>query len=98
MFVLRNFIFAVAEVGNYILILYGWILFIRVIVSWVNPDPYNMFYQILLKLTEPVLYPIRRAFPMLSLGIDLSPLIAFAGIYFLRLFLIQTLRDIAAHL
>ncbi|MBF0124591.1 MAG: YggT family protein [Magnetococcales bacterium] len=55
--------------------LYSWILIIRVLLSWVNPDPRHPLVQLLLRMTEPVLQPLRRWIPPLS-GLDLSPLLA----------------------
>ena len=62
--------------------LYSYILLIRVILSWVNPNPYNPIVQILYRLTEPVLAPIRRVLPPMG-GFDLSPLVVFAALWFL---------------
>ena len=67
---------------NQLLNLYSWILLVRVVISWVNPNPYNPIVKILYVLTEPVLAPIRRMLPQTG-GIDLSPLIVFAALWFL---------------
>ncbi|MFP4473056.1 MAG: YggT family protein [Candidatus Omnitrophota bacterium] len=93
MYMLANFIFAVARILGMVLSIYTWILFFRVIISWVNPDPYNPIVRFLVQVTEPVLAPIRRYLPLM--GIDLSPLIAFAAIMFLQSFLVQSLYDLA---
>ncbi len=74
-------------------------LLIRALLSWVNPDPYNPIVQFLEKFTEPVLSPIRRVLPVsLKFGIDISPVIAFLAIMFIRSFLVSTLLDIAVKL
>lgn len=53
------------------------LLFIRVLLSWVYPDPYaNGFSRIIYELTEPVLAPVRRLLPRTSM-IDLAPLVTF---------------------
>jgi YggT family protein len=55
--------------------------------------------QFLEKFTEPVLSPIRRVLPVsLKFGIDISPVIAFLAIMFIRSFLVSTLLDIAVKL
>jgi len=75
------------------------LLLIRALLSWVNPDPYNPIVQFLEKFTEPVLSPIRRVLPVsLKFGIDISPVIAFLAIMFIRSFLVSTLLDIAVKL
>lgn len=50
-------------------------IFIRVILSWVNPGAYNPLVALIDSLTEPVLRPFRRLLPSLG-GIDLSPIFA----------------------
>lgn len=99
MFVLANFISGVAAVLNMLLSLYWWILLARVIISWVNPDPYNQIVRFLSAATDPVLYRIRRAFPITyTSGIDLSPIVVIVAIYFLQIFLVGSLRDLASRL
>ena len=79
---------------------YGnWLILIRALISWVSPDPFNHIVQFLDKTTEPILYPIRKLLPFsLRFGIDISPIIAFFAIMFLRSFLVRTLLDLAARL
>lgn len=96
MFIFGNIILGIAEVLDWVLVAYMWVVVIRALISWVNPDPYNPIVQILNRLTEPVLRPIRRLVPPHSLGIDLSPMIAVLVIIFLRIALIRTLIRIGA--
>jgi YggT family protein len=96
MFVLGNLILALATVINYGLIIYMWIIIIRALISWVSPDPYNPIVRILYRLTEPVLWRVRRLLPIGGIGIDFSPLIVILVIIFLRLFLVNTLIQLAA--
>jgi YggT family protein len=58
-----------------ILNVYAWLIFARVILSWVNPMPSNEILRGVVKVTEPVLAPLRGLIPMG--GLDFSPLIAF---------------------
>lgn len=62
---------------------YTLIILIRVILSWVNPNPHNPAVQILYKVTDPVLNPIRRMLPSFG-GLDISPLVVFFAIWFLK--------------
>src|SRR3989304_5430061 len=87
MFILGNLIGAIAKVLDIVLNLYMWIIIIRAIISWVNPDPYNPIIQFLYQVTEPVLSPIRRIIPTYTTGIDFSPIIVFLLIIFLQNFL-----------
>lgn len=96
MFVFSNLLAAFAHIISVVLNILYWLILIRALVSWVNPDPFNPIVQMLEKTTEPILAPIRRMLPAaLRFGIDISPLIAFLGIMFLRSFLVQTIMDIA---
>ncbi|AOY60074.1 MULTISPECIES: YggT family protein [Desulfococcus] len=91
MFILGNFIIALATVVDYILVLYMWIVIARAVLSWVNPDPYNAIVRIIYNLTEPVLYQIRNRLPVTFGGIDLSPIVIFLVIIFLQKFVVTSL-------
>lgn len=91
MFALGNFIRAIATVLNVVLTLYMWLIIIRAVLSWVNPDPFNPIVRFINSATEPVLYQIRRRIPVTFGGIDFSPLIVILVIYFLQIFLVETL-------
>ncbi len=95
MFVIGNIISGIAEVLDVVLNIYMWVIIVRALISWVNPDPYNPIVQILTRLTEPVLRPLRRLVPPHKVGIDFSPLIAALIIVFLRAALIKTLYRLA---
>lgn len=97
MFILANFLVAVAGVLSLVLTLYFWILIARALLSWVNPDPRNPIVRFLHNATEPVLYPVRRVLPYMG-GVDLSPLVVIAAIYFLQIFLVGSLTDLAARM
>lgn len=97
MFLIGNLLMATAQILGIVLNIYMWVMIIRALISWVNPDPYNPIVQFLFKVTEPVLYPIRKALPMSGIGIDFSPIIVFLIIIFLQSFLVQTLMDFARY-
>ena len=65
--------------------LYFWVIVIRALLSWVNPDPYNPIVRFLTLVTEPVLRPLRKLVPPRKLGgLDLSPLLAILVLQFVR--------------
>lgn len=97
MFIISRFLEAFATVLSMVLMAYMWIIIIRALISWVNPDPYNPVVQFLNKATEPVLWRVRKRLPYLG-GFDISPLIVILIIYFLQIFLIGIIRDVAAQL
>ena len=96
MFVISNFLVAIAKILNIALSLYMWIVIGRAIISWVSPDPYNPIVKFLNAVTEPVLYPIRRKIPINLGGIDFSPVLVILAIIFLQSFLVKTLMQLAA--
>ncbi len=98
MFVFGNLLFAVARVLDILLTAYYWIIIVRAVISWVNPDPWNPIVQFLQRVTEPVLAPIRRLLPTWRLGIDFSPLVAILLVIFVQQFLVGSLRELAARM
>jgi YggT family protein len=98
MFVLGNFIYAIATIIDYLLTAINWLIIIRVLLSWVNPDPYNAVVRFLYSITEPILAPFRRIVPVYSMAVDFSPVFALIAVWFLRLFLVRTLFGIAARM
>jgi len=96
MYVLGDFLLAVAKLVDYVLYAYMWIIVIRALVSWVSPDPWNPIVRFLYQVTEPVLRPIRRRLPQGA--IDFSPLVVIFAIYFLQWFLVPVLVKTAYRL
>jgi YggT family protein len=96
MFVLANFIHALVSILDIVLTIYYWLVIVRVLISWVNPDPFNPIVQFVYRVTEPVLEPLRRLLPPMPL--DVSPVLAVLGIIFLQSFLVRTLQDLAMRL
>jgi YggT family protein len=92
-FVIGNLIAAIAEVINWVLWAYVWVIIARALVSWVSPDPFNPIVRFLYRATEPVLRPIRRRLP--DMPIDFSPMIVIIVIIFLQRFLVPTLDQLA---
>jgi len=95
MFVAQNFLMAVAQLIDFVLTAYMWIIIGRAVISWVNADPYNPIVRFLYEATEPLLGRIRRVLPIAVGGIDFSPLILIMGIMFLQSFLVPTLKQFA---
>lgn len=85
----------------YALSLYWWVIIASAIFSWlyafnvVNPrnQVVGAIGNMLYRLTEPVLRPIRRFMPDLG-GVDVSPIIVLLVIFFLQQFLNSTVRSL----
>lgn len=97
MFVLSNLVSAFAQMLSALFTLYTWVLIIRVLITWVNPDPFNPVVQFLVKATDPVLEPLRKVIPPLG-PFDISPVVALLILQALQHFLIRTLLDISFRL
>ena len=67
-------------------------LFVRIILSWIPFDRGRRGFmstvsEVIFRVTEPVLGPIRRALPMVrmgSMGFDLSPIIVILGVQIIQ--------------
>jgi YggT family protein len=97
MFVVGNMFEALAQLVNGVLEIYSWLIIIRVLMSWVNPDPYNPIVQFLIKVTEPVLGPARRLIPAIG-PVDISPIVTLLILKALQRFLVLTLMELALRL
>ncbi|MBW1713283.1 MAG: YggT family protein [Deltaproteobacteria bacterium] len=98
MFVAQNFLMAVAKILDIALTIYMCIIIARAVLSWVNPDPRNFIVQFLYRVSEPVLFAVRRRLPINLGGLDLSPIIVILAIYFAKAFLIKSLLQMAYRL
>ena len=90
-----NFLEGIAQVLNWGLTIYLYVIIARAIISWVSPSPYNPIVQFLYAATEPVLRYARRIIPPIGGTLDLSPLIIIVVIYFLKVFLVNSLLELA---
>jgi len=94
MFIIGNLFIALANVLNFVLQLYMYVIIARAILSWINPDPYNPIVRFLYSITDPVLHAIRRRIPVFFGGIDFSPWVVVLTIMFLQKFLVPSLLEI----
>ena len=80
-----GFLMALLQLLLTLLSLYTWVIIIRALISWVSPDPRNPIVQLLARLTEPVLKPLRGLVPPRMTGnIDVSPILAILLIQLVR--------------
>lgn len=61
--------------------LYSFLILIRVLLSWVNTNPYQSrldhpALRLLYQITDPLLRPIQRIIPPIGGTIDISPIVA----------------------
>ena len=98
MYMIGYFLMAVATVLDYVLLFLMWVVIARAILSYVNPDPFNPIVRFIHNVTEPILYPLRTKLPVIHGGIDLSPIVVFLGVIFLRISVVNSLQRWAVSL
>jgi len=99
MFVLANLVSALAHLLHWGIWVLQIAVILRVVFSWADADPYNGFVRAVGSVTEPFLAPLRRILPPWRMnGWDLSPVFVLLGLWFLDLFLVRTLFDIASRM
>ncbi|MFB6261675.1 MAG: YggT family protein [Thiohalorhabdaceae bacterium] len=91
--ILANFLDALIFLISAVLRLAFWIVLIRVLMSWVSPDPANPLVRALYQITDPILRPAQRLIPPIG-GLDLSPIVVLLAIEFLRIFLVGSLQQL----
>ena len=67
-------------------------LFIRVILSWIQPGGYNPVLGLINQLTEPLMAPARRLIPPFG-GLDLSPIVVFIFLYLTLMLVVRPILD-----
>lgn len=73
--------FTVVRIVSLICQAYQFLILIRVLLSWVNVNPYGRainhpLIDLLYRLTDPVLEPLRRLIPPIGGMLDISPIVA----------------------
>jgi YggT family protein len=89
MFILANLLVAVAQVLDYVLWAYVWILIARFIISFITVDYSNPVVRFVYGATEPVLERVRQRLPVLAGGFDFSPVVVWIVVVFLQRFLVS---------
>lgn len=79
---------------NLVFQVYTFIVLGRVIISWVNADPYNPIVRFLYNATEPVLQRIRRILPLQFGGFDFTPIALLFGLALLQNILLQLIAQL----
>ena len=98
MYIIGYLLMALAKILDIVMNIFLFIVIARAVLSWVSPDPFNPIVRFIHNITEPVLYPIRTRLPVNFGGIDLSPIVVFLAIIFIRTFVVNTLMQMSASL
>jgi len=99
MIFVANFLLAVMRIIHLLLMVYVWIIIIRALLSWIPSPSLYPLAVILVKLTEPVLRPIRKILPPYKTGgLDLSPMLMVIFLLFIDSFLVRSVSLYAAQI
>ena len=89
----------VATIVSLLFQVYEFLLLIRVLLSWINTDPYrpaidHPAVRILERITDPVLAPLRRLIPPVGGTVDISPVVALIILEVVRRILVSILAGL----
>ncbi len=82
------------NVINFAFTIFNLLILARVLISWLQLDPYSPIIQFLHNTTEPFLAPVRRRLPPVGM-MDLSPLVVLIIAWVLQGILNQILHGLA---
>jgi YggT family protein len=85
-----------ADIVSWVIFIYQFLILIRVLLSWLYTDPRrppidHPLIQILTRVTDPVLKPLRRYIPPIGGTIDISPVVALLILEVVRQILVRIL-------
>lgn len=91
---------ATAKILRMLLNIYTFIVAASVIITWVNPDPYNPIVRFLYQATTPVFRKVRRFVPQFFFrtGFDITPILVFILLMIVDTVLVGLLFDVAGRL
>ena len=82
-----------AELLKLIIYIFMFVIFVQIILSWINPGTYNPITVLLYQLSEPLLRPARRILPP-TYGIDFSPILVFIVLQLSLILLVRPLAEL----
>jgi YggT family protein len=91
------FIIAFAELLHQLINIFFYAILGLTLLSWISPLAQGPLVEILVRISEPLIRPIRTILPSFS-GFDFSPLVLIVGLKVLSILLVQPLTQIGASL
>lgn len=85
---------SIAQIVDLLFTLYIYILIARILITWVNPDPYNPIVRFLSNVADPLLTRARRVLPLQFSGFDLSPIVVILLLDFIRRIVLNLLAQL----
>lgn len=90
-------VLAFAELLNQLINIFFYAVIALTILSWISPLAHGPLIEILVRICEPLIKPIRGFLPSIS-GLDFSPLVLIVCLKLLTMLLVQPLAQIGASL
>jgi YggT family protein len=90
-------VMALADLVDFVLVLYLGLILLRAVLSFVSVDRANPIVPLVYQLTEPLLRPVRLKLPPLA-GLDLSPMVVLLVIVLARVLVAAPLLELGMHL
>ena len=84
---------SIHNIVYYAIEVYIWIIIARIILSWVNINPYTPLVRFVYEITEPVLGFFRRVIPPVGV-LDLSPIVVFFILKIVQVALVNLLHRV----
>lgn len=86
------FILSLANLIQLCAYIYMFLIFVVVVISWINPGAYNHMTVLIYQLTDPLLRAARRRIPAMG-GLDFSPMIVILAIFLVLSLVVAPLLD-----
>jgi len=90
-------VLALADLVDFLLLLYIVLVLVRVVISFVGADSYHPVVPLVMQLTEPVMKPFRRVIPNVG-GLDFSPMVVLLVLTLARVLIAKPLLDLGLRL
>lgn len=102
MYFIGYLLITIANILYSLLNLFMIVIIARVVLSWVNPNPYHPIAQSLIRviyaLTDPPLNKLRAKLPLYYGGLDFSPIVLIFGIYLLIGWIVPSMEHLGRSL
>ncbi|MCL2760687.1 MAG: YggT family protein [Desulfuromonadales bacterium] len=94
---MADIIIIFAKLSDFFLQLYMFIIIVRALISWFNPNPFHPIVKFLNRVTDPILYRIRAVIPPAG-GLDLSPIVVIFVIFLIRKYIVISVLELGLRL
>src|SRR4051812_32127621 len=90
-------VLALADLVDFVLLLYIVLILVRVVIGFVGADSYHPIVPLVMQLTEPLMKPFRRLVPNIG-GLDFSPMVVLLVLTLARVLIAKPLLDLGLRL